>query len=331
MNKLCVTFFSLALGAPALAHARDDKAPSLPVADSAKAAAGASIAASASATITVSDQDALGDDILSVINLPIAAADAREAGVEEADLTEALTTTRESGLSAGDAGELVAEEADQTRTRGVKKGFGRWVRMQIAAGHRGKKLAAKIKERKTETPELDDAKAAELREKLEKQRELNRQWRAKQSERRGELLAKGKARVLLHAERNEKFKAKIDAHQGKNTENHDALELRLRALDERIAAAPDADKAALQAEKERLEKTLGHNEKVGEKLGKVEEIADKRGEKIEKRGEVLEKIEEKREDLKEKREEKREDLKEKREAGDTKGHAGHGPKDKAAK
>ena len=95
MNKLCVTFFSLALGVPALAHARDDKTPSLPVADSAKDAAGASIAASASATITVSDQDALGDDILSVINLPVAAADAREAGVEEADLKEALDTTRD--------------------------------------------------------------------------------------------------------------------------------------------------------------------------------------------------------------------------------------------
>ena len=90
MNKLCVTFLSLALGVPALAHARDDKTPSLPAADATKAATGASITAAASAKITVSDQDALGDDILSVINLPLAAADAREAGVEETDLKEAL-------------------------------------------------------------------------------------------------------------------------------------------------------------------------------------------------------------------------------------------------
>ena len=325
MNKLCVTFLSLALGVPALAHARDDKTPSLPAADATKAATGASVTAAASAKITVSDQDALGDDILSVINLPLAAADAREAGVEEADLKEALDTTRDSGLSAGDAGELVAVEADQTRSRGVKKGFGRWVRMQVAAGLRGTKLAAKIKERKSDTPEFDEKKATELREKLGKQRELNSQWRAKLRERQGELLAKGKQRVLLHTERNEKLKAKIAAGQGKNTENHDALELRLRALDERIAAASEADKPALQAEKERLTKALGHNEKVGEKLDKAEDRAEKREEKLEKVGEKLEKREEKLE----KREEKLEKLSDKK--GPHDGHEGKGPKDKAAK
>jgi hypothetical protein len=315
MNKFCVTFLTLALGVPALAHASDDKTPSLPDATTAKTAAGASI--TATAKITVSDQDALGDDILSVINLPLAAADAREAGVDEADLKEALATTRDSGLSAGDAGEVVAEEADQTRTRGVKKGFGRWVRMQVAAGLRGKKLAAKIKERKTDTPEFDEKKATELREKLEKQRELNTQWRAKQRERQGELLAKGKAKVLLHSERNEKLKAKIAAGKAKNVENHDALELRMRALDERIAAAADADKPALEAEKARLEKTLGHNEKVGDKLDKAADKAAKRDEKLEKRDEKLEKLTDKK---------AAHDAK-----GPPEGHEGKGPKDKAAK
>jgi hypothetical protein len=317
MNKLCVTFLTLALGVPALAQARDDKTPSLPDATAAKTAAGASITATATAKITVSDQDALGDDILSVINLPLAAADAREAGVEEADLKEALDTTRDSGLSAGDAGEVVAVEADQTRTRGVKKGFGRWVRMQVAAGLRGTKLAAKIKERKTDTPEFDAKKATELGEKLEKQRELNRQWREKQRERQGELLAKGKTKVLLHKERNEKLKEKIAAGQGKNVETHDALELRMRALDDRIAAAADADKPALLAEKERLEKALGRNEKVGDKLDKAADKADKRDDKLEKRDEKLEK------------------LTDKKAAHDAKapheGHEGKGPKDKAAK
>ncbi|MBK9752639.1 MAG: hypothetical protein IPO88_03870 [Nannocystis sp.] len=296
MNKLCVTFLSLALGVPALAHARDDKTPSLPEATAAKTAAGASIAASASATITVSDQDALGDDILSVINLPIAAADAREAGVDEAELKEALDTTRDSGLSAGDAGEIVAVEAEQTRSRGVKKGFGRWVRLQVAAGLRGKKLAAKIKERKQDTGEFDEKQLADLREKLEKQRELNKQWREKLRERQGELLTKGKKRVLLHEDRNEKFKAKLDAGKAKNSENHDALELRLRALDQRIADAAEADKAALQAEKDRLEKALKHNEKVGDKLDKAEERADKREDRLEKREDRLDKVDDKKGD-----------------------------------
>lgn len=284
MNKLCVTFLSLTFCAPALAHARDDKTPSLPDASAAKTAAGPSVAASAAAKITVSDQDALGDDILSVINLPLAAADAREAGVEEADLKEALDTTRDGGLSAGDAGELVAEEAEQTRTRGVKKGFGRWVRLQVAAGLRGKKLAAKIKERKTDTPEFDEKKIAELREKLEKQTALNKQWRDKLRERQGELLAKGKTRVLLNGERNEKLKAKIAAGQGKNDANTGALTGRLKALEERTAAAPDADKAMLEAEKARLIKALDHSEKLGDKLDKAEDRgAAKRDERIEER------------------------------------------------
>ena len=196
----------------------------------------------------------------------------------------------------------MAEEADQTRARGVKKGFGRWVRLQVAAGLRGKKLAAKIKERKTDTPEFDEKKATELREKLEKQRELNRQWREKVRERQGELLAKGKKTVLLHAERNEKLKAKIAAGRDKNSGNHDALELRMRTLEERIASAAEADKAALLAEKERLEKALKHNEKVGDKLSKAEDKLEKREDKLEKREDRVEKREEKLEKLEEKRE-----------------------------
>jgi DNA repair exonuclease SbcCD ATPase subunit len=306
MHKLCLPVLTLALSAPLLVSAAEPPA------------ATASASASVSAKVTVSDQDALNDDILATIDLPLAAAEAREAGVEEADLKEALDTSREAGLPASEATEVVAVEAEQTRTRGVKKGFGRWVRMQVAAGLRGTKLAAKIKERKTDTPEFDEKKATELREKLEKQRELNSQWRAKLRERQGELLAKGKQRVLLHAERNEKLKAKIAAGQGKNAENHDAIELRLRALDERISAAAEADKPALQAEKERLTKALGHNEKVGEKLDKAEDRAEKREEKLEKLEEKLEKRDEKREKLGDKK-------------GPHEGHEGKGPKDKAAK
>ena len=224
MNKLCFTFLTLALGTPTLANAGEQAAPT----DAAAATGGAKTTVAASGSLTanvkVSDQDALGDDILAVINLPIAAADAREAGVEETDLKAALDVTRETGLSAGDASEVVAEEAEQTRTRGAKKGFGQWVKMQVAAGLRGKALAAKIKARKADTAELDEKKIAELTEKLEKQRELNRAWRAKAQEKRTELVAKGKKKVILHEERNEKLKAKIQAAQVRNEERGDAVE-----------------------------------------------------------------------------------------------------------
>lgn len=285
MHKLCLPLLALALGLPAIAHAGEDKTPSLPEAGAVKTSLTAS--ASASASVTVSDKDALNDDILAVIDLPIAAADAREAGVEESELGEALSTTREGGLSAGDASEVLAEEADATRKRGAKKGFGRWVRMQVAAGLRGKKLADKIRERKQDTPELDATKEADLRAKIEKQRDLNKQWRTSANQKRGELVAKGKARVLLHKERHEQLAAKIDAARAKVDGAQDDVAARLRTIDEKIAAASEADKAELQAERDRLAKTLGKLDKKEDKLDKKEDRLDKKEDRLDKREEKL--------------------------------------------
>ena len=311
MNKLCLPLLTLALGLPSLAHARDDKLPS-PAAGDVKTSLTAS--ASASASVTISDQDALNDDILSVIDLPVVAADAREAGIDEAELKEALDTTRDTGLSASDASEVVATEAEQTRKRGVKRGFGRWVRMQVAAGLRGPKLAAKIKERKADTAELDEKQQADLREKLEKQREINQNWRRGQQAKRGELIAKGKKSVLLHKERHDQLKAKIDAAQdkidgaqGKLDGKQEDAAARLKEIEARLATAPDVEKPRLEAEKQRLEKLAGKLEKREDKLEKAEE----------KLGKVEEKLE--------KREEKREAKAEAREA---KGKAGHSGDDK---
>ncbi|MBA3549384.1 MAG: hypothetical protein H0T76_23160 [Nannocystis sp.] len=332
MHKLCLPLLTLALAVPALglsttADARDDKTPSLSETGAVKTSLTAS--ASASASITISDKDALNDDILAVIDLPIVAAEAREAGIEETEIKEALDSTRDSGLSASDATEIVATEAEQTRKRGVKKGFGRWVRMQVASGLRGQKLAAKIKERKTDTAELDEKQLEDLRGKLEKQREINQNWRRGQLTKRGELIAKGKKPVLMNKERHDQLKAKIEAAQGridgaqdKLDGQQDATEARLRALQIRIDAASAADKPVLEAEKQRLEKELGKLEKREDKLEKVEDKLEKRDDKLDKIGDKLDKAAdkadkaEKREDRAEKREdaaEKREDAAEKRE------------------
>lgn len=317
MNKLCLPLLTLALGLPSLAHARDDKTP--PPADTGAVKTSLTTSASASASITISDQDALNDDILSVIDLPIVTADAREAGIDEAELKEALDTTRDTGLSASDASEVVATEAEQTRKRGVKRGFGRWVRMQVAAGLRGPKLAAKIKERKQDTAELDEKQQADLREKLEKQREINQNWRRGQQAKRGELIAKGKKLVLAHKDRHDQLKAKIDAAQEKLDGAQEKLDGkqdevagRLRELEAKLATASDADKAALEAEKQRLEKQIGKLEKREDKLEKAEDKLEKR------------------EDRLEKREEKREAKAEDREAKGKAGHAGGHDKPKAA-
>ncbi len=324
MHKLCLPLLTLALAVPSLAslaHARDDKLPSPPATGDVKTSLTAS--ASASASVTISDQDALNDDILAVIDLPIVTADAREAGIDEVEIKEALDTTRDSGLSASDASEVMGTEAEQTRKRGAKKGFGRWVRMQVAAGLRGPKLAAKIKERKEDTVELDEKQLTDLRAKLEKQRELNQNWRRGQLAKRGELIAKGKKPVLTHKERHDQLKVKIDAAQGridgakdKLDGKQDETEGRLRAIEARIAAASDAEKPALEAEKQRLEQALGKLEKREDKLEKREEKLEKLEGKLEKREEKLEKLGEKREEKLEKREEKREAKAEKRKGED---------------
>ncbi len=312
MNKLCFTFLTLALGAPALAHAADDKTPPLSDTAAVKTSVAGAASTSATAKIAISDQDALGDDILAVINLPVAAADARDAGVDEVELKAALDVTRDNGLSAGDASEVVAEEAEQTRTRGVKKGFGQWVKMQVAAGLRGTKLAAKIKEHKKDTEALDEKATADLEAKLQKQRELNAQWRAKAVEKRGELLAKGKARVILHKERNDKLKIRLAAAEAKQDDKGTAIDGRLKALDAKIATASDEDKKMLEAERARLVSAQERNDKAGDKLDKaadkaeqagdkIAEAADKAGDKVEK---ALDKAADKLEDKAAKLEEK---------------------------
>ena len=293
MHKLCLPLMTLALGLPLLglpatADARDDKTPSL--SDTGAVKTSLTTGASAAASITISDKDALNDDILSVIDLPLVAADAREAGIAEVEIKEALDTTRDSGLSASDASEVVATEAEQTRKRGVKKGFGRWVRMQVASGLRGPKLAAKIKERKTDTAELDAKQLEDLGAKLDKAREVNQNWRRSQIAKRGELIAQGKKSVLLHKDRHDQLKTKIDAAQGRVEDAQDKLagqqgatEGRIKALQARIDAAAAADKPALEAEKTRLEKELGKLEKREDKLEKVEDRMEKVEDKMEKR------------------------------------------------
>lgn len=264
MHKLYLPALSLVLAAPVLATPGLARAADPPVAS-------ASASATITANVKVSDQDALSDDILAVIDLPIAAADARDAGVEEAELKAALDTTREAGLPASEATEVVAVEAEETRKGGVKKGFGLWVRLQIAAGLRGKKLADKIKARKDELKELDDKQQADLRAKIAKQAEQNRAWRLKWLEKRRDLIAAGKKPVLGFKDRHDKLAAKIDKREDKLDARQDETAVKLREVEAKLATASDADKPGLEAEKKRLEKQLGRLEKKEDRLEKLED------------------------------------------------------------
>lgn len=204
------------------------------------------VAASAPA-VKVTDTEALEDDILAVIDLPFAAAEARSAGVDASELKEALEVSRDIGFSAGEAHQIVVEEtAASLGKRGRRAGFGQYVRVQLASGLRGAPLAAKIRGRKDERRPISAAESDRLKTRLDTVAAGHRAFRVRAGERRRELVAGGKRPVFVARERHLARMAEVAAAA-------DVVDARLRALDERLAATPDGpDKDALEAERKRL-------------------------------------------------------------------------------
>lgn len=95
-----------------------------------------------------------------MLPVPLAAQRARKAGVPEADLKDALDGMKGAGHSAAEAEEVV----DAAGKDGPADNFGAFVQEQLAAGKRGKELAAAIHEAKGKGGKPED-KAAEKSEK----------------------------------------------------------------------------------------------------------------------------------------------------------------------
>ena len=236
-----------------------------------------------------SDEEALQDDILMVIDLPIAADEARTVGIEEAEITVALTVAEQAAVSPGDMTEVLDEESEQVKANGKRKAFGMWVKLQIAEGVRGRELATKIKERKQELDEMSDEQKRELEAKIAA---LGKQHRAKRKQlhaKRKQLRDEGKAVTLIGKERHAKMVAKANKRHAKakaawakakgsrKAAKHEAkLDDKQAKIDQRReAAAGDPDKQA------KLDK---HQEKLDEKVEKREAKLEKRDEKAEKQG-----------------------------------------------
>ncbi|HWB78152.1 MAG TPA: hypothetical protein VG755_24475 [Nannocystaceae bacterium] len=233
----------------------------------------------------VTDAAALDDDILAVISLPLAADDARDAGVDPVEVQAAIDAVDAAGGSPADASEVLGAEAEATRKRGAKPGFGWWVRAQVAAGKRGKELADLIKKKKAEYKEMSDEERAEVDAKLAKLKETWIEHRKQLHERRKELVAKGK-----------KAKAKGQAELAKLEKLIAKNEKRKQRLDEAAASDP--------ARKEKLEKILAKAEKREDKLeDKADKLEDK-ADKLEDKADKLEDKADKREDKADKREDK---------------------------
>lgn len=260
--------------------------------------------AEASADATVTDAVALEDDILGIIALPLAAADAREAGVEAAEVATAIDAVDAAGASPSDATVVLAAEAEATRKRGAKKGFGVWVRLQVADGKHGTELAELIAKKKAEYAEMTDEQRAEVDAKLAALHDKAVEHRKHVRERRHELIAAGKkAKRIGEAEL-----ASLEKRLAKNDK-------RQARIEELIAKDP--------ARKEELERVLAHHEKREAKMEAREDKVEERNEKID---DKLEKLDDKREEHREKRDEKREEIKEKRDEakGDHGKHKGEG-------
>jgi hypothetical protein len=86
----------------------------------------------------------LREKILAAANLPVAAADAREAGVSEGQLSDIFGTFRKNRLPADDAWRVLDGEVRVVKEGGSKENFGAFVQTQLDAGLRGRELAEAI-------------------------------------------------------------------------------------------------------------------------------------------------------------------------------------------
>jgi hypothetical protein len=80
-----------------------------------------------------------------VLKLPQTTAEAREAGVLDSAIRVVLDEARRRGVPAGDAQEAVEVETEAVKAGAPKENFGAFVQAQLAAGKRGRGLAAAIR------------------------------------------------------------------------------------------------------------------------------------------------------------------------------------------
>jgi hypothetical protein len=94
---------------------------------------------------TAMAQDWLGK-VLTAALLPVSAAEARDAGVPDAQVRDILGVLRRTKLPADDARRVLDEEVRVVREGGPKDNFGAFVQTQLDAGLRGRELADAIRE-----------------------------------------------------------------------------------------------------------------------------------------------------------------------------------------
>ncbi len=175
-------------------------------------AAPRALAADAGEPAAKAEDPALDDDILGVLDLPLTAQSAREAGVPEDEVEEIVASGSEAGLGAAETAKIVAAEAEVAREkkRG-HRGIGAWVKLKLAEGLRGEELAKAIRDMKAELKEMTAEEKAKLkadtRQALAKLRAERGRLRKELHAKRRELVAAGKAVRLTWKEEHRKLVA----------------------------------------------------------------------------------------------------------------------------
>ncbi|HWB76926.1 MAG TPA: hypothetical protein VG755_18290 [Nannocystaceae bacterium] len=140
----------------------------------------------------VADDDALELDVLALTSLPLAADEARRAGIDAAEVADVIGAVMDVGASPAVATELLLAETQQAKKRGEQPHFAGWVRGQLAEGVHSKALVEKIEKAEAEYIELSAAERRRLDAKLATMRGEMRERRHAQEVKLGELVKKGK-------------------------------------------------------------------------------------------------------------------------------------------
>jgi len=250
----------LALAVPALSSVSAEEAAPAVTADA---------DADADADAEISDEEALEDDILLVIDLPIVVADARDDGVDEEELDQFLTTAKDTGLSAGTTAEIVLAETETTKAKGKRKGLHHFIRKQLAAGVPPKEIAKKIRDREEVLEEMTPEERAALEKRIAELRDLNHRRRKAHAAKRKALVAKGQVIKLLAHEAHKKRKVELakrkvelakarEEHRAAHGDRKEAREDHEEAKEALKTAHKEAKKDHKEAKKDHKEAKKGH-------------------------------------------------------------------------
>jgi len=99
----------------------------------------------AAAQDTDAGRNDVKDRLLRAIRLPRTADEARQAGIPDDQVREAIDVVRGHGIDAGDAQLVLEEEVRSVKENGPIDNFGAFVRSRLDSGLRGRELAEAIR------------------------------------------------------------------------------------------------------------------------------------------------------------------------------------------